>query len=172
MQAVNYNEVSKTLRECVRVHNEWSGEQVTHVGHAIDLCDREAELTQTQSTPAMDAEREYCRQLVALVRQHAEDKALELLIQSRVDARIEGRDQGVAAMRDAHRAAHERYAQAIADLQTKHDLLAVEILQLRASEPPPTSAIHAPTRRRWIGCPNPAHARAGDPHCPECVWQQ
>lgn len=171
MQAVNYSEVSKTLRECVRVHNEWSGEQVTHVGHAIELCDREAELTQSGSTPAIDAEKEYCRQLVELVRTHSEEKSIELLVQSRMDARIEGRDLGVSAMRDAHRATHERYAQAIADIQTKHDLLAVELLQLRASGPP-VSAMHAPLRKRWIGCPNPAHARAGDPHCPECVWQQ
>lgn len=161
---IDYNLVTKTLRECVRAHSDWTGEQVAQIGLLITQCDLEAELT--QSTPAMDAERELCKQLFEAVTAHPE-KGVDAIIQTRADARIEGRDQGVAAMRDAHRSAHERYMQAIADIQTKHDLLAVELLQLRASGPP-TSALH---HRRWIGCSNPAHARAGDPHCPECVWQ-
>lgn len=164
---VDYKQVAQTLRKCVETYKEWSGEHITHFGHAIALCDREAEAV--GSTPPVDLEHVYCQDLLARLLQANAEEAMNLLVDARVSARAVGREEGIAAMRDSHKAAHERYAQAIADLQTKHDLLAVELQQLRVSEPP-TSIFRVP--RRWLGCSNPAHEHAGDESCPDCVWQQ
>jgi flagellar biosynthesis/type III secretory pathway protein FliH len=134
------------------------------------LCEREAGviLSVVQPKTVEDhREIERCRQVHAACKAYPHT-AERLIADARKEAREEGREEGIAAMRDATNATHERYMQQLAALQTRFDAARADLQEAQRSISPNTSSIFS---RRWVGCSSPQHAHAGDPHCPECLWQ-
>lgn len=133
------------------------------------LCEKEQGPPAEAPLRPLDPERARCKQVLEAIRSFPEE-GLRLVEDARAEAKDEGREEGIGAMRYAQEAAHERYMGQLADLQSKHDALRVELQQLQRSEPP--QSLLKPIRRpKWIGCVNPAHVHTGDPHCPECLWE-